>query len=524
MLNTEDKIEKLKILCISAFFFAFFCMMPTGTRAAGATLYLVPGSGTFFVGSTFDVSVFVNTGGENVNAVEVNLKFDPAKIQIVSSAVGQSFVQVWISQPSFSNRDGTITFIGGLPTPGVNASAGLISTITFRVMAPGQTVVSFLDNCKVLKNDSKGTNILTSKNRGVYTLSVPPPEGPIIYSTTHPDQNKWYKDNNPNFYWQKDEGVTDFSYSFDQDPLSTPDNNSEGGHSSVGYSDVKDGVWYFHVKTKKDEVWGGTSHYSVSIDNTPPAAFTPTVEPSVNTSEKQPLISFITTDALSGLSYYRLRYVDITSAEQEELASLFTEVSSPHRLPALKIGKYLVIVVAYDAAGNFREGTVKLTIYPKGITFSRDGLQFKQFLFPWWILLLILLIVVILIIFRAWQRYQKLAKRKNQELDGMERKLEMERRMMARLKEEAEEREAAEMTIKKEKERQMERELQRESTLKETPFSPPSSSDEEKADKFSERKKTLEAEKNRLRAVISELEKNLNQTVAEEKQIESEIE
>ena len=47
---------------------------PAKTEAAGASLYLAPANGTFFVGSTFDVSVFVNTGGNNVNAVKVDLE------------------------------------------------------------------------------------------------------------------------------------------------------------------------------------------------------------------------------------------------------------------------------------------------------------------------------------------------------------------------------------------------------------------------------------------------------------------
>ena len=37
-----------------------FSVLPNIVEADGASLYLSPGSGTFFVGSTFDVSVFVD--------------------------------------------------------------------------------------------------------------------------------------------------------------------------------------------------------------------------------------------------------------------------------------------------------------------------------------------------------------------------------------------------------------------------------------------------------------------------------
>jgi len=377
-------------------------------QAAGASLYLSPASGSFFVGSTFDVSVFVNTGREDVNAVQVDFKFDPKKLQITNPTAGKSFIEVWVSQPSYSNTKGSMSFIGGVPTPGINTSAGLVSTITFRAISRGETTVLFLDSSKVLRNDPEGTDILTSMGRGSYTLLIPPPEGPQLFSLTHPDQNKWYKNNNPTFSWEKEEKVTDFSYSFDQDPLGAPDNVSEGDYTSISYSDVGDGIWYFHVKAKKDGVLGGVSHFSVQIDSSPPAIFTPTVEPSPKTIERQPLISFITTDAFSGLDYYTLKYIDMTP-EREEAVGFFTEVSSPYRLPSLEIGKYLVVVRAYDEAGNWREGKIEIEIFPEGIFFTRRGIQFREFLIPWWILILLLIILIIIIIFigfRFWKKNQ----------------------------------------------------------------------------------------------------------------------
>ena len=157
-------------------------------RADGASLYLSPQTGTFFVGSTFDVSIFVNTGGNNVNAVKVDLKFNQRKLQIASPTAGRSFIAVWISQPTFSNIEGAATFQGGVPSPGINTSSGLVSTITFRAINPGEAAVSILDSSQVLLDDGKGTNILSSVGRGVYTIAIPPPEGPKVFSPTHPHQ------------------------------------------------------------------------------------------------------------------------------------------------------------------------------------------------------------------------------------------------------------------------------------------------------------------------------------------------
>ena len=195
---------------VLAFSFLFF-LLPLFSRAEGASLYLSPSSGTFYVGSTFDVSILLNTGGQDINAVEVNLQFDPEKLQVARPTTGKSFIEIWISQPAYSNVRGRLSFIGGIPSPGINTSSGLVSTVTFRAIAPGKASISFLDSSGVYRNDAKGTNILDSVGRGEYEILIPPPEGPKVYSSTHPDQNKWYKNNNPTFSWEKEEDVTSLS-------------------------------------------------------------------------------------------------------------------------------------------------------------------------------------------------------------------------------------------------------------------------------------------------------------------------
>jgi hypothetical protein len=416
-------MKKVFIILFVSILFSLF--LTTSVQAGNASLYLSPASGSFFVGSTFDVSVFVNTGGENINAVEVNLRFDPTKIQVASPTAGKSFIEVWVAQPTFSNTKGTMSFIGGVPSPGVNTSAGLVSTVTFRALSPGETQILFLDSSKVLKNDPQGVNILTSMNRGVYTLLIPPPEGPKVFSSTHSDQNKWYKNNNPTFSWEKEEGITDFSFSIDQDPMAVPDNNPEGDRTSVSFSEIGDGIWYFHVKGKKADIWGGTSTYPVKIDMTPPASFTPTVQPSEKTIERQPLVSFFTTDAVSGMDYYQLKYIDISPEKQEEEIGFFTEVSSPYKLPALEVGKFLVVIRAYDVAGNWREGNVKIDILSKELFFTKDGVHFRGFFIPWWILILILIILLFLLIISSLLRYRKLKKKEREELGKIEKNLEI---------------------------------------------------------------------------------------------------
>ncbi len=428
LITTNTKLNNIKkLLVVFSLLLVLFSVLPSITEAGGASLYLSPGSGTFYVGSTFDVSVFVNTGEEYINAIEVNIKFDPKKVQVASPTGGKSFIEVWVAQPTYSNTNGTMRFIGGVPTPGIKTSGGLVSTVTFRAISPGETSVYFLGSSKVLRNDPDGTNILTSIGRGVYNLVIPPPEGPKVFSPTHPDQNKWYKNNNPTFSWEREEGMTDFSYDFDQDPLGVPDNISEGSHNSVSYSALEDEIWYFHVKAKKAGVWGGASHYVVRIDTTPPAIFTPTVDPSEKTIEKQPLISFITTDALSGMDHYKLKYIDVTPGKKGEEVGFFTEVVSPHKLPPLEVGRYLVVIRAYDDSGNWREETVIIEIFPDGLYFSGKGIHYRQYLFPWWLLILLLLIIALVFLYLKWRKEKELFKEEEKKFSKKEKELEKQK-------------------------------------------------------------------------------------------------
>src|SRR3989344_1767081 len=137
-----EKKVKSRILILTqivvVLFFSIATSVPLSANAGAATFFLSPTSGTFAVGETFSVSVYVNTGGNFINTIEANLVFPPDKLQVVSPSIGKSFIEIWVGQPQYSNIDGTISFRGAVPSPGINVSQGLISTITFRVKATGR--------------------------------------------------------------------------------------------------------------------------------------------------------------------------------------------------------------------------------------------------------------------------------------------------------------------------------------------------------------------------------------------------
>jgi len=384
--NTNIKLKNTKSLVLISLFLVFFSGLPAATQAAGASLYLAPSRGTFFIGSTFSVSIYLDTKGNKINAVEVDLKFPPEILQVTTPTAGESFISEWMVPPSYSNIGGTISFKGGIPE-GIVTTAGLISTITFRAKSPGKAEVEFLDSSKVLLADGKGTPILTTNFEGVYEILVPPPEGPKIASITHPDPEIWYSNSSPSFSWEKEEGVTDFSFSFSENSQENPDTVSEGNQTFKSYEEVSDGIWYFHLRAKKEGIWGRTSHLVVRIDTSPPQEF----EPKLDVSSS--FVYFDTKDFHSGMDFYEISVLNLS--ENPEAFPFFVEATSPFKIPK-QPGKYSVIVRAHDKAGNYQTAEVRFQMLSPIISYIEGkGIEIKGVLFSWWMIYLILFIFTI---------------------------------------------------------------------------------------------------------------------------------
>lgn len=379
-----------------AIFFTFFILLfsasvfiPRKADAEGASLYLVPSKGTFLLGNTFSVSIYADTKGNKINAVEVNLKFPPDILQVANPTAGESFISEWLTPPNYSNTGGTISFKGGIPE-GIVTSAGLISTVTFRAKSPGVAKIEFSDSSKVLLADGNGTPILAGISGGSYEILVPPPEGPKIFSQTHPDFEVWYRDPNPYFYWEKEDRVTDFSYDFSRDPQEVPDIISEGVQTFKSYEGAADGIWYFHLRQKKDRVWGKPSHFPVKIDTTSPENFSPRADAYAG------YVYFETKDANSGIDYYEVSILNIN--ESPVSSPFFVEATSPFKIDA-RPGKYRVIVRAHDKAGNYQTGENGFQILSPVLAIEKGGIQLRGFLLSWGLISAILVVLFFGIIF-----------------------------------------------------------------------------------------------------------------------------
>ncbi len=352
-------------LAVTLFFIGTF--IPQPAHAAGATLKLSPSSGVYEVGALVDISMIVDTGGEAINAVAATLQFPADKLQVVNPAASTSFISIWVTAPTYSNTDGTVTFQGGLPNPGIKTSAGVISTITFRVKAPGPVTLKYAPSARVLKNDGQGTNILTATSTAEIVLKVPPPAGPEVSSPTHGDQNSWFNNSQIQFVWTGIEAAIGYSYIFDQSPKTIPDETSDSTATAVSVQASSDGVWFFHLRAKT-ETWGGVTTFPVQIDTTPPAGFSPLLDKKVITTEDIPSVRFTTTDAASGIDHFEIKVL-AKDQQQSGVNTLFIEGASPFTLTKLPAGDYSVIVKAIDRAGNAIEGILNTKVISGGLPF-----------------------------------------------------------------------------------------------------------------------------------------------------------
>jgi hypothetical protein len=383
---------KRRFLFVTLFALLFFPVV-----SSAATLSLSPSSGTFSIGSTFDVSIFLDTEGQSVNALEVLFSFPPDMLQVVSPSIGQSVIGVWTAPPKFDNTRGRVELQGGIPG-GITVSNALVSKVTFRVKSVGEGMLKFLDQSKVLLNDGLGTNALNQTKNAVYKFKLPPPGGPEVVSDTNPDQATWYGNRTVSLrFINEPSGVEGYSYILSDDPLTIPDNISEGEKTSVSYTNLSDGIHYFHVKSLRAGSWGGTTHFAMKVDATAPADFKMEIVPSPRTSSKQPVIQFFTSDLLSGIDHYELKMISLTAGESDSDASgFFIEASSPYVSGVLEFGSYDVIVRAYDKAGNYREVTERLRITTPLFSFiSSAGIKIGNFTIPWmwiWVLGAVLLL------------------------------------------------------------------------------------------------------------------------------------
>jgi hypothetical protein len=369
--------------------------------AQAATQYFSPSAGSYSANSSFSVGVYTSSADQAASAFSGYISFPTDKLRVTAVSTSGSVVSIWVQEPTYSNSSGTISFEGFIPNPGFSGSGGKLLTITFQALGSGPAMVAYSGG-SVLANDGLGTDITTGLGSASFTLGdaapvptpvpTPTPEpspapeptkpavpsAPALSSLTHPNQEAWYAQANPQFSVGIPAGITGVSVLFDQRSQSVPGTVSDGLGGSYGYQNVADGIWYFHARLKNAQGWGPAAHFPVRIDITAPTEFV--VTPIVPEVQDQPVqLQLSAIDSGSGLSHY---VIGIEGQEPFTLTAQEVIDQSVVILPApASPGQHKVTVTVYDFAGNSQVQTVDVVFGAAAPTPAKPAyiLQLSQF-------------------------------------------------------------------------------------------------------------------------------------------------
>ncbi len=419
MIRTFSKIIVIVIFCFLDLQLANNIF--TFAQNKSASLFLSPSSGSYEQGSTFSVTVAVNSAQEAINAAEANLKFNPSLIRVRSISKANSIFAFWPEEPNFSNQDGIIKFVGGSPTS-YKGNFGRIITITFEAVQEGTAQISFTSG-KILAADGLGTDITGSLLSASYTItkaSITKPTKPIsqilppapkITSPSHPDQNKWYQNNSPLFSWDLPEGVNAIRLGINTNPNASPANIYQPPIAERKVENLEDGIWYFSAQFRNEAGWGPIARFKVQIDSTPPDPFDARIDNGGDPTNSNPTLYFEANDKTSGIDRYEI------ISDEKVIANLKPEeIKEGWKTFTLSPGEYNWKIKAYDKAGNSSFSISELKFSVKATQESRAELSWNRIILYLIILLIILIILGIIAIIKLWQKVNKVEKDREKDL------------------------------------------------------------------------------------------------------------
>jgi len=164
MSNRHQKVL-FAILLLVAF------SMPLFTKAERASFYISPSEGSYNKGDEFSVDIMINVEGASVNAAEAVISFPSDKLKVLEISKSNSIFSLWAKEPTFSNSEGKIEFVGGLPSPGFIGREGKVFTVLFKAKDSGKVEVYFLQE-RILADDPQGKNISLASQETTYYINV----------------------------------------------------------------------------------------------------------------------------------------------------------------------------------------------------------------------------------------------------------------------------------------------------------------------------------------------------------------
>jgi len=338
-------------------FFLIIIMLPIKASAATANITLTPNIISLTTNQNLTVNISASAVGANIDVIQFSdILYNTSILEL------QSFSKE--ANCAFSFPPTNYLYSCGL-SPVIGSGAVNIATVTFKTKQSGSTNIT-LNNLKAI---SAGVNVGVTGGSISINVSAPfvAPQRPglvFVSSSTHPDENSWYSSSLLKLSWSKSVGVTGFSYLLDQNIATIPPLASLGSGTIKEYSDLKEGIYYFHIKAKNAQGWGGVRRFRINIDKTKPYDLNLSFEVGGSSIEPKTFAKFEAKDDLSGIEKFM---ISINGSE-------FVQVSSPHEMLVDEDNNSKEVVVrAYDKAGNYIEKKEKFT--PKEAIVPRPEIE-----------------------------------------------------------------------------------------------------------------------------------------------------
>ncbi len=326
------------------------------------------------VGDTLTVDVKIDSEDVSINAAQATIKFPTDILKVDTLDKTDSTFNFWLTEPSFDNTLGNVSFVGGSTISGYSGKSLQVLRIKFKVIGNGDASLVFSDTA-ISAADGSGANVLSiSKGVSFSVLSKSEvnkaaqaqitraaeiaaslPTKPVLNVLLYPNSGSWYdtvSDFSANWNLPKD--VTDIASSLDKIPNTDP-TKSEGLFDNKTFKALSNGVWYLHVRFKNNIGWGVTNHYKILIDALPPLPFKVEITGDPVSDNPTPEIKFSSSDQFSGIDYYQILIDGKEEVKTQKTSYVFKPVAP---------GKHQVVVDARDKAGNITEGRLDLEILP----------------------------------------------------------------------------------------------------------------------------------------------------------------
>lgn len=149
---------QLKIKHLSLLFLVFGFLFVTVYSCWAAKISLENSQKEYYLDDVFFTNIWLNTEEEDINVVQVDLKYSLENLEVEDLSYGNSILNLWINEPKVEANQGTISFTGGVPG-GYKGSKGLLGKIVFRTKQPGDAKIYFEKTSRVLLNDGFGTMV-----------------------------------------------------------------------------------------------------------------------------------------------------------------------------------------------------------------------------------------------------------------------------------------------------------------------------------------------------------------------------